>query len=80
MTHSRRAVYSRVSCAFLWWAVTLQWKAIGVLVIDTVSLAELNPERRGRTLKGIYLLLLSFFLQSAGTMVALLDDFGIFHN
>lgn len=57
-------------------ALTLRWKQAKDIVTDVVSFGDLNPEDRRKSLTGIYLLFLSFAVQTA---VAILGVFDVTH-
>ena len=55
------------------WTLTFQWKAARDVVRDAALFGELNPENRGRSLGGIYLLFLSFVVQTAAGILGIVD-------
>ena len=51
----------------------LQWAKARNLVRDAAFFGELNPENRGRSLAGIYLLFLSFVVQTVAAVLGICD-------
>ena len=51
---------------------TLRWRKAKELITD-VSNLEVNKEDRAKSLMGVYFLFLSFVLQTAGAVLAVLD-------
>lgn len=52
---------------------TFRWRSANRIVEDAVSFAEANPENRPKSLRGIYFLFVSFVLQTAGSILAVID-------
>jgi hypothetical protein len=60
-------------CRVAWLMVTLRLKKARDMVRDTAFFGELNPENRGRSLAGIYLLFLSFVVQTLAAVLGICD-------
>ncbi len=56
-----------------WLFATFRFRAAHELVDTVEQFAEVNPEDRTKSLRGIYFLFLSFVLQTAGSILAVID-------